>query len=312
MSRPADPAAPSRPADPVALARIVHRLAVAPPPWLHVEVARRMGERLALILRKPTTVLQWWAGCGGGDEVLAAAYPTARVYSVEPGAEAVRWRAAALRRPWWSARRWTADAPAVIDEADAMPVRAGLLWSNMALHWMADPRATFVRWKRALADDGFLMFSTLGPDTLAELRALYRERGWPAPAADFVDMHDLGDMLVEAGFADPVMDQEQIVLTWPDAESVLAELRLLGGNADPHRWPGLRTPRWRRALCDALEERRDAQGRIRLRFEIVYGHAFNAPPRLKVTARTEVALDDFRAITKRTKGHRASPGAEAV
>lgn len=300
MRRLADPAVPSRPVDSTALARIVRRLAAAPAaPWLHTEVARRMGERLALILRTPDSVLQWWGGVGGGDDVLAAAYPAARMWSVEPGAEAVRRREAALRRPWWSARRWTTATSVVLDEADTVTARVGLLWSNMALHWMADPRATFARWKRALADDGFLMFSTCGPDTLAELRALYREHGWPSPAADFVDMHDLGDMLVEAGFADPVMDQEQIVLTWPDAESALAELRLLGGNADPRRWPALRTPRWRRDLCDTLAARRDAQGRIRLRFEIVYGHAFNAPPRAKVTARAEVALDDFRAMTRR-------------
>ena len=68
--------------------------------------------------------------------------------------------------------------------------------------------ALFERWQRALAVDGFVMFSCLGPGTLRELRALYARLGWRAPAQDFIDMHDLGDMLVHAGFADPVMDQE--------------------------------------------------------------------------------------------------------
>ncbi len=300
MSRVNEPAAPAHPVDTAALARIVRRLHRAPSaPWLHAEVARRMAQRLSWILRRPDVVVQWWGGPGGSDEVLAAAYPQARRVSVEPDAVAARRRAAALQPAWWSPRRWTAAAPEVLDEGRALPAPAGLLWSNMALHWMVDPRATFARWKRALADDGFLMFSACGPDTLAELRALYREHGWSAPAADFVDMHDLGDMLAEAGFADPVMDQEQIVLTWPDAEAALAELRLLGGNADPRRWPGLRTRHWRRDLCDGLAAQRDPQGRIRLRFEIVYGHAFNAPPRAKLAPRTEVTLEDFRAMTRR-------------
>ena len=102
------------------------------------------------------------------------------------------------------------------------------------------------------------MFSTFGPDTLAELRALYRELGWAAPAQAFVDMHDLGDMLVHAGFADPVMDQEHLTLHWPGPRELLAELRSLGGNLNPARHRGLRTPRWRSRLEAALRERADA------------------------------------------------------
>jgi len=285
-------------AQPAALARTVRRLAAAAePPWLHAEVARRMAQRLPWILRRPQTVLQWWGAIGGDDAVLAAAYPEARRVSVEPDAATAARRAAAARAPWWSLRRWAGVAPAFVVEGDALPA-APLLWANMALHWASDPGTLLRRWKRSLADDGFLMFSTCGPATLGGLHALYREQGWPTPAAGFVDMHDLGDMLVEAGFADPVMDQEPLVLTWPDAAAALAELRALGGNAALSRMAGLRTPRWRQRLLAALGARCDAQGRIRLEFEIVYGHAFNAPPRAKMAARTEVSLDDFRAMAR--------------
>ncbi|HMM85408.1 MAG: methyltransferase domain-containing protein [Gammaproteobacteria bacterium] len=289
--------------DEVALARTLARMATAPPPWLHGEVARRMAERLPVILRSPASVLLWWGHLGASDEVLAHAYPQARRVAVEPAAAP----SPPSRRggPWWSPRRWRVGAPAPIAEADVPPGGAQLLWSNMMLHGVADPPALFARWRRALADDGFLMFSTLGPGTLAELRALYREAGWPVPAAELVDMHDLGDMLVEAGFADPVMDQERLQLTWPDADAALAELRTLGANVDRGRAAGLRTPRWRHRLRDALHARRDEQGRVVLGFEVVYGHAFNAPPRAKVTARTALPLDDFRAMTRRRP---ASPG----
>lgn len=286
--------------DEVALARTLARLAAAPPPWLHGEIARRMAERLPVILRSPASVLQWWGHLGASDDVLARAYPRARRVAVEPAAGVAQ--ASRRGEPWWSPRRWRVAAPAPIAEAEVPPGGAQLLWSNMTLHGVADPAALFARWRRALADDGFLMFSTLGPGTLAELRTLYREAGWPAPAAELVDMHDLGDMLVAAGFADPVMDQERLQLTWPDADAALAELRTLGANIDPRRAAGLRTPRWRQRLRDALHARRDEQGRVVLGFEVVYGHAFNAPPRPRVAAHTEVALGDFRAMARRRPG----------
>jgi malonyl-CoA O-methyltransferase len=278
----ADPPDTRRALDEPAVAHIVRRLArAAEPPWLHQEVARRLGERLSIVRRVPDTVLQWPGWLGAGADVLRAGYPQARLLAVEP---------APLR-----ARRWWQRAPLA---DDAPWPQAGLLWSNMALHAVRDPAALLARWRKALQPDGFLMFSTLGPGSLPELRALYRELGFGAPAAEFVDMHDLGDMLVQAGFADPVMDQEPLRLAWSSPEAALGELRGLGGNADPARFAGLRTPRWRERLLAALAERRGADGRVCITFEIVYGHAFNAPPRAAVAARTEMALDDFRAMAR--------------
>jgi malonyl-CoA O-methyltransferase len=202
--------------------------------------------------------------------------------------------------PWWSSRRWRAGpaaaAPA-LPEAALPESAADLLWSNMVLHHLADPRQGMARWLRLLAVDGLLMFSTLGPGTLESLRRLYGARRWPAPHAPFVDMHDLGDMLVEAGFADPVMDQEVLTLTWATPAAALAELRQLGGNADPGRCAGLRTPRWRAALEQALSSSRP-DGRVALEFEIVYGHAVRPPPRARVAAETAVPLEDLRGMLR--------------
>jgi malonyl-CoA O-methyltransferase len=286
-----DPQTATRALDDVAVQRIVARLArTGEPPWLHAEVARRLDARLAVVRRTPATVLQWSGRLGAGDALLRARYPRARVLAVEPAP-----LHAAAPAPWWT-RAWRRAEPALADDAP-WPV-ADLLWSNMALHAVHDPPALLARWRRALAADGFLMCSTLGPGTLVELRALYRDAGWGSPAAAFVDMHDLGDMLVRAGFADPVMDQEPLRLSWATPQAALAELRALGGNADPERFEGLRTPRWRARLAGALAERTARDGRITLGFEIVYGHAFNAPPRAAVAERTEVALEDFRAMAR--------------
>jgi malonyl-CoA O-methyltransferase len=167
------------------------------------------------------------------------------------------------------------------------------------LHAVADPTRTLAAWHQALQVDGFVMFSCLGPGTLRELRELYQRLGWPAPSADFIDMHDLGDMLVQSGFADPVMDQETLHLSWPSAQALLLELQGLGGNAAPNRFQGLRTPRWREQLLGELEALKTNDGRIHMRFEVAYGHAFKVPPRPGLAAQTVVSLHEMRALLKK-------------
>ena len=290
-----------RPVDATALAHVVRRLKRAPAPWLHGEVARRMAERLALLRQPPRTVLDWWPAARGGDPTLRAALRGAALTAWgETAAESARAPARG-----WSSARWRRGGEALpssdhggaaTSAPDPEPGRHDLLWANMGLHWEADPTALMRRWHRALAVDGFLMFSSFGPGTLEALRALHAQVGWGPAFAPFVDMHDLGDMLVAAGFADPVMDQETLTLTWADGDAALTELRTLGGNADPARHRGLRTPRWRRSLAARLP--RDADGRVALAFEVVYGHAVRVAPRPRVEAETTVGLQDMRSILR--------------
>jgi malonyl-CoA O-methyltransferase len=294
------PAAAARALDPRAVQAIVRRLAAAPePPWLHREAARRMAERLPVILKQPATVIDWSGWLGGSEAVLREAYPQAQRQAVAPHPALLGRAAAQDAAPWWSPRRWKAAAPAAM-APDALPAGSGeLLWANMMLHGAAEPPALMAQWHRALAVDGFLMFSTLGPGTLPELRELYAARRWGPPMAELVDMHDLGDMLVHAGFADPVMDQETLTLTFASPEAALDELRSLGGNAAPQRFAGWRTPRWRGQLLQALREQaaRD-DGRVALRFELVYGHAFRPAAKARVQPQTEVSLDAMREMVR--------------
>jgi malonyl-CoA O-methyltransferase len=289
----------ARPLDVRALAHVQRRLqAAAQPPWLHGEVARRMAERLPLIKLQPATVADWDAFLGASQPLLRERYPRARLLAVEQGAARRDATAAALQQPWWSPRRWGGAAAQAVQADDVAPGQVQMVWANMGLHGAAVPLQRMRQWHRALAVDGFLMFSTLGPGTLNKLQALYRAQGWPPPLAPFVDMHDLGDMLIEAGFADPVMDQETVTLTWPTPEALLAELRQLGGNLALGRHAGLRTPRWQQQLMAALQRLAGPDGRLGLDFEIVYGHAFKPLPRARVTAETQVPLADLRAMVK--------------
>ncbi len=307
MAAPASSGTPSaRPLDVTALARVQRRLQRAPqPPWLHGEVARRMAERLPIVKLQPAVVADWGCFLGASQALLASAYPQARLLAVEDGQQRRDATAASLARPWWSPRRWAGSAVQALTSDELQAGAAQLLWANMGLQGAADPQALMRQWQRALAVDGFLMFSTLGPGSLGALQTIYRAEGWPPPFAPFVDMHDLGDMLVEAGFADPVMDQEVVTLTWATPEALLAELRQLGGNVALARHPGLRTPRWRQRLHQALAATAGPDGRIALGFEIVYGHAFRPLPRPRVAARTELAVEDLRTMAR--AGRRRGP-----
>lgn len=296
--REALPGAPQQQAVAAYLRRLSRR---SDAPWLHTEVARRMAERLTWIKRRPGRVIDWWSAGGGSLEALRAALPAqARLDAIEPTA-ALRGRsAAALRAPWWSMRRWRGRSGEARLEADApRDGQAELLWSNMALHWASDPAEVFVRWRSALSPEGFVMFSCFGPDTLRELRLLHREHGFGPPSHSFIDMHDLGDALVGAGFAEPVMDMETLVLHWPDMAAMRAELYGLGSNAARHRSAGLRTPRWRERWDAAgLRALAGPDGRPRLSFEVIYGHAFVAPPRLAVAPETRVGFEELRRMAR--------------
>ena len=291
--------------DPRALDRAWARLAARPaPPWLHAEIARRMGERLSIVKQVPVHVFDWWSELGGGAALLAQAYPKATVTGVlRPGSAAPSAPAdtpALAATPAW--RRWLglgAGGSRAIAQSAVPPAQAQLVWSNMSLHWAQDAPTLMREWQRALVVEGFLMFTTLGPGTLVTLRDLYRKHQWGAAYAPWTDMHDLGDMLVEAGFADPVMDQETLRLTWSSPQAALDELRTLGMNTDAVRFPGLRTPRWRDRLLAALGAHVDPQGRVVLEFEIVYGHAFKPVPRVKLAEQTQVGLDDMKAMLSR-------------
>lgn len=291
-----DPAAAPPRFDAKAARHALARLARQPqPPWLYQEAARRMGERLEWIRHRPDLVLDWSGAAGACTALLSAAYPkAAQVVWREPGA------ASPAAGPWW--RRWTAGAssPQSVDSASLEPSQAGLVWSNMRLQFEADPVPMLKAWHRALAPGGFLMFSTLGPGSLGLLREVYAAAGWNEPHAPFVDMHDLGDMLVAGGFAEPVMDQETLTLSYACADALLAELRGWGSNFSLARFQGLRTPRWMAALREHLGARADSAGRLSLQVELVYGHAFrgaDAGPR--VEPQTQIDLDDMKSMLRK-------------
>jgi len=177
---------------------------------LETEVGTRMLERLDYVRIAPARILDAGSGPAPQAVALGKRYPGAQLLAVDFSLPMLR----QARAMGWLARLRGARRPAAICASlERLPFAAGsvqLLWSNMALHWVQDPRAALAEFQRVLAPEGLLMFSTLGPDTLKELRAVAGK----GRVHSFADMHDLGDWLVAAGFSAPVMDSETINLAY--------------------------------------------------------------------------------------------------
>jgi malonyl-CoA O-methyltransferase len=157
------------------------------------------------------------------------------------------------------------------------------------LQWVDPLPQALAEFHRVLNIGGLVMFTTFGPDTLGELRRAFAAADATAHVNRFLDMHDVGDMLVQAGFADPVMDMEMITMTYADAAALMRDLKAIGAqNARSDRRRSLTgRRRWQRMLAALEEFRRD--GRLPASFEVVYGHAWKPEPRL---------VDDGRAIVR--------------
>lgn len=275
--------------------------------FLYGEVARRMLGRLQYIRVQPQAMLD--AGCGAGDNLplLRERYADA-AYTGLDNCEALldiaRKRHAPAGLTAWIgklARRGPAVGFVNADLAATglAPESLELVWSNLALHWHREPHAVLAEWRRILKVGGLAMFSCLGPATLRELRQALTDAGLRTATPAFVDMHDFGDLLVENGFADPVMDQEILTLTYRTPEKLLQDVRALGGNPAEGRRGGLVGRDWQHRLCAALEAQRRPDGVIALSIEVAYGHAWRAATHRGIAGETRLSVS---AIGGRQRG----------
>jgi len=294
----ASPQSPSKMSAPIDQARVCQLFAdpaqVAPSDFLRREISGRMFDRLSLVKNSPQQVLD--AGCGTGADLaqLQKAYPAAQVIGMDAVPAMLATAGASTQAPRsFLSRLLPAKSGIDLVCADFGQLPLGpnsldLVWSNLALHWHPQPDRVFAEWRRVLRVEGLLMFSNFGPDTFRELRNAFAAMDETPHTLPFVDMHDFGDQLVEAGFTTPVMDMEQITVTYDTAEALLADVRAFGGNPLATRRRGLvGRAAWQRML-DALENQRRPDGKLGLTFEVIYGHAFRPAP--KVTAAGEAIV----------------------
>jgi malonyl-CoA O-methyltransferase len=255
---------------------------------LHAEVRGNLLTRLDLTDLAPRVIVDAGAGTGHASRALARRYPKSRVIALDSSLGMLR---AAKRQ-----RSWRRPFARVCAAAELLPLADGsidLILSNLMLQW-CDPELVFGEFRRVLAPQGLLSFTTLGPDTLRELRAAWQAVDSHSHVQAFIDMHDLGDALVRAGFAAPVLDVERFTLAYADLRRLGADLKAAGSrNATVGRLRGLTGPRKLAALERAYEAYRH-EGRLPATYEVVFGQAWAPVAAARRRGTDSISLEEMR------------------
>ena len=226
-------------------------------------------EKLDLVTLEPKTVLD--AGCGTGRALkpLAKRFSKADLVALDiaPG----MLREAKRNKPWFR------KLDLVQGSLDDMPLGddcVDLVFSSLAMQWVNDLDASLREFRRVLRHGGLFTFATFGPDTLKELRTAFSEVDGFNHVNRFLDLHDIGDALVRAGFVEVVMDVEHFTLTYDTATELMRDLKRIGAhNVTAGRSHGLMTRKRLQAVNAAYEQFRE-NGRLPATYEVVYGTAW--------------------------------------
>jgi malonyl-CoA O-methyltransferase len=256
---------------------------------LQGRVRQHLLERLDFVDIKPTLVLDAGAGTAHAAETLARRYKAARVLAID------------LAQPMLlqARKRHRFRRPISLACADLrrLPLTAhsvDIIYCNLALQWCDELDVALVELKRVLKPRGLLSFTTFGPDTLRELRVAWSAADNGAHVHEFLDMHDIGDAIVRAGFAEPVLDVERYTLTYDDSRTLLRDLKALGAqNASSRRARGL-TGRKRFAAFEAAYERcRREDGKLPASYEVVYAQAWGPIAEARTHGETRIPLEQI-------------------
>lgn len=247
-----------------AAARTYDRAAV-----LQAEVRGRLLERLEIVKIEPEVIVDLGAGTGRASRALKSMFPKAHVIALDIAVgmlQEARHQQGLLRR---FAR--------VVADGRLLPLRSqsiDLVFSNLMVQWCDPPDAVFAEVQRILKPQGLFTFTTFGPDTLKELRAAWAAVDEHTHVNRFMDMHDVGDALMRAHFAEPVLDVEPFTLTYSDARDLMRELKAIGAhNVTRGRRTGLTGRRALEKMLATYEGFRQ-DGKLPATYEVVYGHAW--------------------------------------
>jgi malonyl-CoA O-methyltransferase len=259
---------------------------------LQREVCTRMLERLGYIKLQPSRIIDVGSGTGWGTRQLGERYPKADITALDIAIGMLH--VARGTSSWWQKLFAGKRESFLCADVEQLPIASNcvdMVWSNVALQWCNDLPATFIELKRVLKTDGLLIFSSFGIDTLKELRVAFRDVDGYNHLSRFADLHDIGDMLMEAGFADPVMEMEKITLTYNDVRAVMQDLKSIGAhNATAGRSTGMMgKATWQRVTENYETLRRN--GKLPATFEIIYGHTWKPAEKKTLDGRTIIRTD---------------------
>ena len=261
---------------------------------LQREVTARLAERLALFKFAPQRILDVGCGTGQGLGQLRQVYPDALFTALDialPMLQTARQKIAPVSllgklldhlAPLDKlfervAPRAVRPPQFICADMERLPCKTSsqsMLWSSLALQWAGDTEACLREWHRVLQPGGLVVFATFGPDTLKELRQSFSSVDGGEHVSRFTDLHDIGDMLVHAGFQHPVMEMEIITLTYADLKNLMHDLKGIGAhNAAATRPRGMMGKAAWQKLQAAYEQFRH-NGKLPATYEVIYGHAW--------------------------------------
>ena len=236
--------------------------------FVHDEARRRLLERLQHLRVASGVIVDAGTALGRGAAALGTLYPESRIIALDTSREMLK------RLPAGPAFRLQGDVR-------QLPLPSGsvdLLLANLVLPWVL-PEALFAEARRVLRPDGLLLFATVGPDTLIELRRAWLAADDAVHVHAFWDAQTLGDLVVRAGLEEPVLDVDRLSISYTELSHVIRDLRASGAtNTAAGRRPGLTgRGRWQR-FAEALwrERGRGGEGRLNLSVELIFGQAFGS------------------------------------
>ena len=243
---------------------------------LQREVVQRMLDRLDYIRIKPECILDVGAGTGFVGAGLTKHYSAATVYELDLSMRMLQ----QIRRKQVWYKRWFGKQTLICADAEHLPLQdqsVDIIFSSLMIQWCNDLDKTFAEFSRVLRPGGLLMFTTFGPDTLIELRQSWAQVDNEGHVSQFIDMHDIGDGLLRAGLAEPVMDVENFTLSYDQVPDLLRDLKSIGAtNALQTRRRSMLGKQAYKTMQSHYETLR-LGGKLPASYEVVYGHAWKAP-----------------------------------
>lgn len=264
---------------------------------LQAVVRTELLARVAELRITPRVVLDLGAGTGHAARALKQRYPDSLVIAADlaPGMLAQAGALLGWRERWFGGG-WGHRFERVAADTRALPLAsgcAGLAFSNLMLQWCDELGPAFEEIARALEAGGAFAFATFGPATLQELRAAWATVDDAPHVHRFLDMHDVGDALLRAGFEQPVLDVDTHQLDYDSVIELMRDLQRIGAvNADRDRPRGL-LGRGALARLEAAYEPLRTAGRLPSTWEVIYGVAW--APRTRPAA-SATAADPTLAV----------------
>jgi malonyl-CoA O-methyltransferase len=277
-------------------------------------VGEQLLERLDLVKLSPAVILDVGAGTGLQTEGLLHRYRKAQIIALDLAPEMLNQARQRVegRLPQTLERIlggvWrhfqVGFSHFVCGDAECLPLAnqsVDLIFSNLALQWCWALDSVFAEFQRILKPGGLLTFTTLGPDTLKELRAAWSSVDNCQHVNPFMDMHDIGDGLIRAGLIEPVMDVERYTLTYPDVYKLMHDLKMLGAQTvGSGRQEGLMGKKRQQRMIQGYELFRGEDG-LPASFEVIYGHAWGRsqmPQRRDPDGSVKIPIHVLRGYSK--------------